>query len=57
MSASAAVIAVPYDVAGVRAEFPILARQVNGRPLVYLDSACTALKSPACAASIASCAR
>ena len=28
-----------YDVARVRAEFPILARQINGRPLVYLDSA------------------
>jgi cysteine desulfurase/selenocysteine lyase len=39
MSASPAVIAAPYDVARVRAEFPILTRQVNGRPLVYLDSA------------------
>ena len=28
-----------YDVARVRSEFPILARQVNGKPLVYLDSA------------------
>ncbi len=29
------------DVAGVRADFPILARQVHGRPLVYLDNAAT----------------
>jgi cysteine desulfurase/selenocysteine lyase len=29
----------PYDVARVRADFPILARQVHGKPLVYLDSA------------------
>ncbi len=29
----------PYDVARVRADFPILARRVNGHPLVYLDSA------------------
>ncbi len=36
-----------YDVATIRAEFPILARQVRGRPLVYLDSAASAQK-PAC---------
>ena len=29
----------PYDVQRVRRDFPILARMVNGRPLVYLDSA------------------
>jgi len=28
-----------YDVARVRSEFPILARQINSKPLVYLDSA------------------
>jgi cysteine desulfurase/selenocysteine lyase len=28
-----------YDVDAVRAQFPILARQINGRDLVYLDSA------------------
>ncbi len=28
-----------YDVARVRGDFPILARHVNGHPLVYLDSA------------------
>lgn len=33
---------VQYDVAARRAEFPILARKVNGKPLVYLDNAATA---------------
>ena len=28
-----------FDAAAVRAQFPILARQINGKPLVYLDSA------------------
>jgi cysteine desulfurase / selenocysteine lyase len=37
-------IAGIYDVAAVRAEFPILARQVHGKPLVYLDSAASAQK-------------
>jgi cysteine desulfurase/selenocysteine lyase len=31
--------AAAYDVQRVRADFPILAREVHGRPLVYLDSA------------------
>lgn len=33
-----------WDVAAVRADFPILTRQVRGKPLVYLDSAATAQK-------------
>lgn len=33
-----------FDVETVRAEFPILGRQVNGKPLVYLDSAASAQK-------------
>ena len=33
-----------FDAEAVRAEFPILARQVNGKPLVYLDSAASAQK-------------
>ena len=33
-----------FDVEKVRAEFPILARQVNGKPLIYLDSAASAQK-------------
>ncbi|MBI4306480.1 MAG: cysteine desulfurase, partial [Chloroflexi bacterium] len=33
-----------YDVMKVREDFPILARKVNGRPLVYLDNAATSQK-------------
>ncbi|HEX2773321.1 MAG TPA: cysteine desulfurase [Micromonosporaceae bacterium] len=33
-----------YDVSAVRADFPILDREVNGHPLVYLDSANTSHK-------------
>lgn len=29
------------DVAGIRAQFPILERQVHGRPLIYFDNAAT----------------
>lgn len=33
-----------FDVEAVRAEFPILHQEVNGHPLVYLDSAATSQK-------------
>ena len=33
-----------YDVERVRADFPILGRQVNGKPLVYLDNGASAQK-------------
>jgi cysteine desulfurase/selenocysteine lyase len=33
-----------YDVARIRADFPILAREVYGKPLVYLDNAASAQK-------------
>jgi len=33
-----------YDVTRIRADFPILSRQVNGRPLVYLDNGASAQK-------------
>ncbi len=36
-----------FDVEEIRAEFPILSRQVNGRPLIYLDSAASAQKPTA----------
>ncbi len=36
--------AAPFDVARIRGDFPILRREVNGRPLVYLDSAATSQK-------------
>lgn len=33
-----------YDLEAIRADFPILSREVNGRPLAYLDSANTSQK-------------
>ncbi len=33
-----------FDVQDIRADFPILSREVNGRPLVYLDSGASAQK-------------
>ena len=34
----------PLDVARIRADFPILSRTVNGKPVVYLDNAATSQK-------------
>jgi cysteine desulfurase/selenocysteine lyase len=42
-----AATSVPFDVARVRADFPILKRQVRGKPLVYLDNAATTQKPQA----------
>jgi cysteine desulfurase / selenocysteine lyase len=36
-----------FDIAQVRADFPILQRQIRGRPLVYLDNAATTQKPQA----------
>ncbi|HZG95320.1 MAG TPA: cysteine desulfurase [Mycobacteriales bacterium] len=36
-----------FDVAAVRKDFPILQREINGHPLVYLDSAATSQKPQA----------
>jgi cysteine desulfurase/selenocysteine lyase len=36
-----------FDVSDVRADFPILARKVNGKPLVYFDNAASAQKPKA----------
>src|SRR5215207_9411989 len=36
--------AVAFDVAKIRADFPILSEMVHGKPLVYLDSANTSQK-------------
>ncbi|HVY85766.1 MAG TPA: cysteine desulfurase [Caulobacterales bacterium] len=41
---NAPVIKRPFDVEAIRADFPILGREVNNRPLVYLDSAASAQK-------------
>lgn len=36
-----------FDVARARADFPILKRQINGKPLIYLDSGASAQKPEA----------
>ena len=33
-----------FDVAAARAQFPILSREINGKPLIYLDSGASAQK-------------
>jgi cysteine desulfurase/selenocysteine lyase len=47
MTATAQSTLQPIDPERVRPDFPILTRQVHGRPLVYLDSAATAQKPQA----------
>jgi len=37
-------VATPFDPMRYRADFPLLARQVHGKPLIYFDSANTAQK-------------
>jgi cysteine desulfurase/selenocysteine lyase len=37
-------IEAPFDVQAIRADFPILSRQVNGKDLVYLDNGASAQK-------------
>ena len=37
-------VSAPLDVERIRADFPILRRQVNGRRLIYLDNAATTQK-------------
>lgn len=51
----APVMAPAYDLARVRADFPILAREINGHPLVYLDNAASTQKPRAVAAAIVDC--
>ncbi len=43
-TASPSTAAAPFDASAVKADFPILSEQVNGHPLVYLDSAATSQK-------------
>lgn len=38
---------MPYDVEAIRRDFPILSRQVHGKPLVYLDNGASAQKPQA----------
>ncbi len=39
--------ALPYDVQAIRRDFPILSREVYGKPLTYLDNAASAQKPQA----------
>ena len=45
--------ATGFDVDALRAQFPILSRQVNGHPLVYLDNAASAQKPEAVISAVA----
>ena len=36
----------PFDIAAIRADFPILSKTVYGKPLVYLDNAASAQAWP-----------
>ncbi|HBQ01635.1 MAG TPA: hypothetical protein DD672_14300, partial [Gammaproteobacteria bacterium] len=50
MSSTAAIeqeSTMDFDVESVRAQFPALQQEVNGRPLIYLDSAATTQKPKA----------
>ncbi len=47
MAGAGRVMASAFDVAKVRKDFPILSRQVYGKPLVYLDNAASAQKPQA----------
>lgn len=55
MSTLAAISTPAYDLARVRADFPILAREIHGRPLAYLDNAASTQKPRAVAAAIVDC--
>jgi cysteine desulfurase/selenocysteine lyase len=52
-SSARAAAAPPFDVERVRRDFPILAREINGRPLVYLDNAASAQRPQAVIDAIA----
>jgi cysteine desulfurase / selenocysteine lyase len=45
-------IALPYDAEKVWRDFPILRREVNGKPLVYLDSAASAQRPASVVAAV-----
>ena len=44
MTAQPKTIATPLNIPAIRNEFPILLREINGKPLVYLDNAASAQK-------------
>src|SRR6186997_1643461 len=44
MEAVAATATLPRSLDEIRADFPVLARSINGKPLVYVDNAATSQK-------------
>ena len=48
------VVGMPFDVARLREDFPILREHVRGKPLVYLDNGATTQKPEAVIAALAS---
>ncbi len=56
-AATPAASAPSYDLARVRADFPLLAQSIHGRPLVYLDNASTSQKPRVVLEAIAGCYR
>lgn len=46
-----------FDIASIRSEFPILSREINGKPLCYLDNAASAQKPNAVIDAMANQAR
>lgn len=46
-------VETPFDPYALRAEFPILKREINGKPLVYLDNAASAQKPEAVIEAVA----
>ena len=54
-AAAPGLTAPAYDLARVRADFPILAREVHGHPLVYLDNAASTQKPRIVAETIVDC--
>jgi cysteine desulfurase/selenocysteine lyase len=55
--AAAREAAVPLDVARLRGDFPVLARKINGHPLVYLDNAASSQQPAAVIDAVADYAR
>ncbi len=53
MSSAAKTMAGSYDVDAIRADFPILHQEINGKPLVYLDNAASAQRPAAVIDAIA----
>jgi cysteine desulfurase/selenocysteine lyase len=55
--AAAREAALPYDVGRIRADFPVLARRVNGHALAYLDNAASSQQPAAVIDAVAGYAR